>query len=45
MTLAFREDPEGRITHLFVSASPSTALERLPWYETPRFHLGLLGLA
>jgi CubicO group peptidase (beta-lactamase class C family) len=42
LTLAFREDASGQITHLFVSNSPAVALERLPLAETPLFHLSLL---
>ena len=43
-SLAFREDPSGHITHMFVGAGPAVALERLPRTETPRFNLGLLGV-
>ena len=41
--LVFREDPNGRITHLFVGSFPSVPLERLAWYQTPTFALALLG--
>jgi hypothetical protein len=41
-TLAFREDPQGRITHLFASNSPSVALVRLGLTETPWFHIFLI---
>jgi hypothetical protein len=38
----FREDDRGRITHLFTDILPQYALEKLDWYETPRFNLALL---
>ncbi len=41
--IAFREDDQGRITHLFLNAVPAIALEKLKWYESPEFHLPLLG--
>jgi CubicO group peptidase (beta-lactamase class C family) len=41
-SLAFREDPSGRITHLFVAAGPAVALERLSRIETPEFNVTLL---
>ncbi len=41
-SLAFREADDGHITHLFVGSGPSTALERLPTIETPRFNLALV---
>ncbi len=37
---AFREDRNGRITHLFIGPF---AFERLSWYETAAFHLSLIG--
>jgi len=43
--VAFRENNQGQITHLFISgeAGPA-ALERIPWYETASFHLRLVGI-
>ena len=41
-SLAFREDSAGQITHLFHSAGPSVAYERLPLSETPVFSVTLL---
>jgi hypothetical protein len=42
--LAFRADGQGRVTHLFVSSAPMWAYERLAWYETTAFQLGLPGV-
>jgi len=38
----FREDEQGRITHLFSEVIPQWAYDRLNWYETPGFSLILL---
>lgn len=43
--LAFREDENGRITHMFIGATPYAAYERLAWYENSVVHLGLFGFA
>ncbi|MCY1074870.1 serine hydrolase domain-containing protein [Archangium lansingense] len=40
--VAFREDTEGHITHLFFENQPAAAYERVPWYETASFTYGLL---
>lgn len=37
---AFREGPHGKISHLFLD---QLALEKLPWYETSAFQIGLIG--
>lgn len=43
--VAFRENSQGQITHLFISGDVGpAALERIPWYETSRFHLELTGI-
>jgi hypothetical protein len=39
--LAFREDDRGRITHVFTDLTPMWSFERLSWYETPAFNMGL----
>jgi CubicO group peptidase (beta-lactamase class C family) len=39
--LTFREDNRGRITHMFTDLTPMWAFERLSWYETPGFNMGL----
>ena len=39
--LAFREDDQGNLSHLFFSGSP-VAFVRLPWYESPNFTLLLI---
>ena len=40
--IAFREDDQGRITHLFTDLAPMYTFERLAWYETPGFNMALL---
>ncbi len=42
-TLIFREDSRGNITHAFFGSLPEIAFEKNQWYETPVFHLSLLG--
>jgi len=39
--LTFREDDRGRITHIFTDLTPMWSFERLNWYETPAFNMGL----
>jgi CubicO group peptidase (beta-lactamase class C family) len=41
LALVFREDERGRITHMFANLTPMWAFEKLRWYETPGFHIGL----
>lgn len=41
---AFREDEEGRITHLFIGRLPYFAAVKLAWYETPMVHFTILGI-
>ena len=45
--LAFSQDGEGRVTYLSGDADPTSAFEKVPFYESARLHLGLLagGLA
>jgi CubicO group peptidase (beta-lactamase class C family) len=38
---AFREDAQGRITHVFTDITPMQAYEKLSWYETPGFNRAL----
>jgi CubicO group peptidase (beta-lactamase class C family) len=40
--VVFREDGEGRITHLFIGRNPYVAAIKLPWYETPTVHITIL---
>jgi len=40
-SLTFREDDRGRITHIFTDLTPMWSFERLSWYETPAFNMGL----
>ncbi len=40
--LAFREDSKGRITHLFIGASPHQAFIKQAWHQTSLFHLPVL---
>jgi CubicO group peptidase (beta-lactamase class C family) len=39
--IVFREDDQGRITHLFANFTPMFAFEKLRWYETPGFNMAL----
>ncbi len=40
--IAFQESGPGQATYLAAAADPTTAYEKLPFYEAPRLHLGLL---
>jgi CubicO group peptidase (beta-lactamase class C family) len=40
-SMVFREDDQGRITHMFTDLTPMYAFEKLKWYETPRFNIAL----
>lgn len=42
-TLIFREDSQGRITHIF--ESPTMAYVKLAWYEATTFHYILVGVS
>lgn len=42
--VAFREDAQGHITHLFLENRPTAAYERVPWYETAPITYGLLAV-
>jgi hypothetical protein len=39
--IVFREDDQGRITHMFTDYTPLFAFEKLGWYETPAFNMAL----
>src|SRR5215203_3236453 len=39
--ILFREDAQGRITHMFTDYTPMFAFEKLNWYETPAFNMAL----
>ena len=39
--ILFREDDQGRITHMFADYTPMFAFEKLKWYGTPAFNLAL----
>ncbi|HEX6304539.1 MAG TPA: serine hydrolase domain-containing protein [Anaerolineales bacterium] len=41
-SIAFREDDQGHITHLFSDLTPMYTFERLAWYETAGFNMVLL---
>jgi hypothetical protein len=41
-SIAFREDNQGRITHLFTDLTPMYTFEKLAWHQTPGFNMGLL---
>lgn len=40
--LAFRQDGEGRVTYMSGDADPTSAFEKLPFYESANLHLSLL---
>jgi CubicO group peptidase (beta-lactamase class C family) len=40
--MLFREDDQGRITHMSIDAVPQFAFEKMKWYETPGFTMGLI---
>jgi hypothetical protein len=40
--VAFREDDQGRIVHLFTDLTPMMSFEKVPWYETLAFNMPLL---
>lgn len=42
--LAFGEDEDGKITYLFSGSGYHGSYYRIPWYETSKFQLTLLGL-
>lgn len=42
--MVFRENGQGRVTHLFFGGSTTVAYARLAWYETPALHVGLLAV-
>src|SRR5215208_6975005 len=39
--MLFREDDQGRVTHMFTDYTPMFAFERLKWYGTPGFTMAL----
>jgi CubicO group peptidase (beta-lactamase class C family) len=39
--MVFRENDQGRITHMFSGFVPQWAFEKLSWYETPGFNIAL----
>jgi len=43
-TVAFKENKDGEITHMFLGMLPFMPLYRLPWYETQGFSMTLVGL-
>jgi hypothetical protein len=45
MTLAFRRDDDGTVTHMTFSAFPFMPTYRVAWYSAPAFNYLLLGLA
>lgn len=43
-TIAFEENNDGEITHMFFGMLPFMPTYRVPWYETKGFSLALVGL-
>jgi CubicO group peptidase (beta-lactamase class C family) len=39
--IVFREDEQGRITHMYTDLMPQYAIAKLDWYETPGFNMAL----
>ncbi|HEX6050617.1 MAG TPA: serine hydrolase domain-containing protein [Gemmatimonadaceae bacterium] len=42
--VSFKADADGRIRHAFLGIAPMMAMERIPWYASPKLHWVLLGL-
>ena len=42
--LVFGRDDAGNVVHAFISTNPTTALEKVRWYESPRLHKRLFGI-
>lgn len=40
--ITFRQDNQGRITKLFSDYTPMLTFEKMRWYETPGFNIGLV---
>jgi len=45
LSLAFKEDEHGKVTHLIFSNAPFMPTYRIAWYTTPAFSYFLLGVA
>ncbi|MEE8584309.1 MAG: serine hydrolase domain-containing protein [Acidobacteriota bacterium] len=43
-TMAFKQDDDGQVSHLFLDSLPFMPAYRIPWYETAGFNLSLLAL-
>lgn len=41
--LAFERGPGGQVTHAFISSNPTTAYDRLTWYQSTTLHGALFG--
>jgi hypothetical protein len=41
--IAFREDEDGRVTHLFARGHTPGAFDKAAWYQNPALHQALLG--
>ncbi len=42
LPVAFRRDTSGSITHFLIGNRPDQTYEKVAWFETPSFHIGLL---
>ena len=42
--VSFKADADGTVRHAFLGVAPMMALERIPWYASPKLHWVLLGL-
>jgi CubicO group peptidase (beta-lactamase class C family) len=43
--VSFKAGPDGTVRYGFLGAAPMMALERVPWYASPKLHWVVLGLA
>ncbi len=42
--VSFKADADGSVRHAFLGIAPMMAMERIPWYASPKLHWVLLGL-
>jgi len=42
--VSFKADADGTVRHAFLGMAPMMALERVPWYASPKLHWVVLGL-
>jgi CubicO group peptidase (beta-lactamase class C family) len=42
--VSFKAGPDGAVRHAFLGVAPMMAMERVPWYASPKLHWVVLGL-